>query len=171
MDEALHLFAENGYSNTSLALIAKNCSISKSNIYHHFKNKEALVFSLLDDHTHTLFDLFGVDTEYENAYEQLEQKTLQMVAHVRENTQLHKLFYSLLKQVNAIPSLAQHLDEIRTDYVPAYIQLFERLNLKNPTEEMIYFGSVKEGILIQYFQAGEAYPLELMFKMLLERYR
>jgi TetR/AcrR family transcriptional regulator len=44
---AEELFAEHGYSGTSLNAIAKKSGISKANIFHHFENKEALYLAVL----------------------------------------------------------------------------------------------------------------------------
>lgn len=44
---ALSLFAEHGYSATSINAIAQACQISKGNIFHHFESKEALYLAAL----------------------------------------------------------------------------------------------------------------------------
>ncbi|MCA0971875.1 TetR/AcrR family transcriptional regulator [Halobacillus litoralis] len=49
IDESLHLFANHGYENTSLAMIADNVGIKKPSLYNHFKNKEAIFMAVLDD--------------------------------------------------------------------------------------------------------------------------
>ncbi|MBY0204729.1 AcrR family transcriptional regulator [Paenibacillus intestini] len=42
LEEAVILFAENGYSNTTTALIAKNIGVTSGTIFQYFPNKEAL---------------------------------------------------------------------------------------------------------------------------------
>lgn len=46
--EAQHLFLQRGYARTSLQMIADKVNISKSNLYHYFKNKEDLFYELTD---------------------------------------------------------------------------------------------------------------------------
>lgn len=46
--EAQHLFLQRGYDRTSLQMIADKVNISKSNLYHYFKNKEELFYELTD---------------------------------------------------------------------------------------------------------------------------
>lgn len=48
MLEAEHLFLQHGYDRTSLQMIADKVNISKSNLYHYFKNKEELFYELTD---------------------------------------------------------------------------------------------------------------------------
>jgi AcrR family transcriptional regulator len=43
---AMELFIERGYDNTPLSLIAKKAGLSKAGLYHHFENKEHLLFSI-----------------------------------------------------------------------------------------------------------------------------
>lgn len=46
--ESEHLFLQLGYDRTSLQMIADKVNISKSNLYHYFKNKEELFYELTD---------------------------------------------------------------------------------------------------------------------------
>lgn len=46
--ESQHLFLQRGYDRTSLQMIADKVNISKSNLYHYFKNKEELFYELTD---------------------------------------------------------------------------------------------------------------------------
>lgn len=45
---AARVFAEHGFARASMALVAKECGISKANIYHYYASKDALLFDILD---------------------------------------------------------------------------------------------------------------------------
>lgn len=47
---ALELFGEQGYDKTSLREIAERLEVTKAALYYHFKSKEAILESLLEDH-------------------------------------------------------------------------------------------------------------------------
>src|ERR1700685_3510913 len=47
---AVELFAEQGYDKTSLREIAERLDVTKAALYYHFKSKEDIVRSLLDDY-------------------------------------------------------------------------------------------------------------------------
>src|ERR1700719_4298555 len=47
---ALELFAEQGYDKTSLREIAERLDVTKAALYYHFKSKEDIVRSLVEDY-------------------------------------------------------------------------------------------------------------------------
>ena len=47
---ALELFAEQGYDKTSLREIAERLDVTKAALYYHFKSKEDIVASLVEDY-------------------------------------------------------------------------------------------------------------------------
>ena len=47
---AIELFSEQGYEKTSLREIAERLGVTKAALYYHFKSKEDIVHSLLDDY-------------------------------------------------------------------------------------------------------------------------
>ncbi len=45
---AAQVFAERGCANASMSEVARECGISKANIYHYYSSKDALLFDILD---------------------------------------------------------------------------------------------------------------------------
>ncbi len=56
-DVALELFTEHGYEATSLREIAERLGVTKAALYYHFKTKEDIVASLIDDRIERLEEL------------------------------------------------------------------------------------------------------------------
>jgi len=54
---ALELFAKQGYDKTSLREIAERLDVTKAALYYHFKSKEDIVASLVEDHFGKIDDL------------------------------------------------------------------------------------------------------------------
>src|SRR6516225_11843506 len=54
---ALELFAEQGYDKTSLREIAEGLGVTKAALYYHFKSKEDIVASLVEDYFGQIDDL------------------------------------------------------------------------------------------------------------------
>lgn len=50
ISQASVLFTAEGFSRVSMAQLAAACDISKSNLYHYYSDKEAILFSLLNEH-------------------------------------------------------------------------------------------------------------------------
>src|SRR3954469_6675503 len=52
--QAAHLFAMRGYSATSMNEVAIACGLSKATLYHYYRDKYALLFSIADSHVERL---------------------------------------------------------------------------------------------------------------------
>ncbi len=51
------LFAQFGYSGTSITMIAEACGVSKALLYHYYPDKEALLFDILSAHLEELVEV------------------------------------------------------------------------------------------------------------------
>ena len=49
------LFVENGYSETTVADISRHSGVSVGSIYHRFKDKQSILYAMLDSYTRTRF--------------------------------------------------------------------------------------------------------------------
>ncbi|MGC1498268.1 MAG: TetR/AcrR family transcriptional regulator [Sulfitobacter sp.] len=56
LKRAAHVFAETGFARASMSQVAKDCGISKANIYHYYDSKDALLFDILDTYLLALRD-------------------------------------------------------------------------------------------------------------------
>src|SRR3954462_13064186 len=59
------LFAQHGYTGTSITMIAEACGVSKALMYHYYSSKDAVLFDLLQDHLQNLVG--GVETAAQSA--------------------------------------------------------------------------------------------------------
>lgn len=53
---AAQVFANEGFARASMSQVAKDCKISKANIYHYYSSKDALLFDILDTYLVALRD-------------------------------------------------------------------------------------------------------------------
>lgn len=64
LKSAAKVFAELGYDRSSMSLLARECGISKANIYHYYDSKDALLFDLLDSYLSALHDrICGIELD------------------------------------------------------------------------------------------------------------
>ncbi|MEE3503797.1 TetR/AcrR family transcriptional regulator [Acidiphilium acidophilum] len=56
LHQAAQLFAEHGYTGTSISMIAKACGVSKALLYHYYPDKEAVLFGILHAHLTALVE-------------------------------------------------------------------------------------------------------------------
>lgn len=57
LEYAADLFAQNGFHNTSMAELAKACSVSKALLYHYYKDKEEILFDIADSYVDRLIEI------------------------------------------------------------------------------------------------------------------
>ncbi len=66
---AAKVFADQGFDRASMTLLAKECGISKANIYHYYDSKDAILYDILETYLRELrdricnVDLDGLDPE------------------------------------------------------------------------------------------------------------
>ncbi|WP_323782408.1 TetR/AcrR family transcriptional regulator [Leisingera sp.] len=64
LKSAAKVFAEAGYDRASMTQLARECGISKANIYHYYDSKDAVLFGILDTYLCDLRDrVCGVEAE------------------------------------------------------------------------------------------------------------
>lgn len=56
LNRAAAVFADQGFARASMSDVAKDCGISKANIYHYYRSKNALLFDILDTYLCALRD-------------------------------------------------------------------------------------------------------------------
>ena len=62
LKSAARIFATEGFDRASMAQLARECGISKANIYHYYNSKDALLFDILDSYLRDLRDaILGTD--------------------------------------------------------------------------------------------------------------
>jgi len=54
---AAALFADQGFSATSMNQVAEACGVAKPTLYHYFQDKQALLAQICDSHVHALLAL------------------------------------------------------------------------------------------------------------------
>jgi AcrR family transcriptional regulator len=63
LQSAAQVFAREGFDRASMTQLARDCGISKANIYHYYDGKDAILFDILDSYLSGLRDrILGVDT-------------------------------------------------------------------------------------------------------------
>jgi len=74
LDHAAQLFANRGYSATSMNQVAEACGFSKASLYHYYRDKYSLLISIAENHVSRL----------EGLVTDVESQKLKAEAHLRE---------------------------------------------------------------------------------------
>lgn len=104
---AARVFAETGYARASMSQVAKECGVSKANIYHYYSSKDALLFDILDTYLSALRDrIIGLDLAGLEPPDQLASIVVETLRAYEGMDREHKI------QTEGIPSLP--LDQQKT---------------------------------------------------------
>jgi len=83
---ATNIFYRKGYEKASLREIAEKAGITKAAIYHHFKNKEEILFSVILHHSGELIsDLKEISQKEDDPVEQLREMLAKSIFSLEEN--------------------------------------------------------------------------------------
>lgn len=165
---ALQLFAEKGYSSTSVSLIAKEASISKGLIYHYFSSKEEVlkgIFGMLVQKGEDIFSQWEGQTPEEKLRITI-QESVQMI---KTQPQIMRFMASLALQPDATKDLKEISEAKRNEMMTVYQQVFKDLGYEDPEAEAYFTGALLDGILLGYM-AVDNYPVEKIEQILLKRY-
>ena len=113
---AARVFAEEGFARASMSQIAKDCGISKANIYHYYSSKDALLYDILDTYLSKLRDQLASVTSEGHAPE-------------------HHLFEFLHETLLAYQGM-DHEHKIQTEGVPL-LPLDQQTILKGYQRDMV----------------------------------
>lgn len=72
LKSAARVFAREGFDRASMTQLARECGISKANIYHYYDSKDAILYDILETYLRELRDLIcGIDLERLSSEERL----------------------------------------------------------------------------------------------------
>jgi AcrR family transcriptional regulator len=98
MKKALQLFAREGYEGVTMRILAEKVSIAPSVLYHHFKDKDALLKELFN----TVNTQLGIERaklpQTDTAAEMLKQRILFQIDHAEEIVAVLKYYLAYRKQ-------------------------------------------------------------------------
>ncbi|MCE8535275.1 TetR/AcrR family transcriptional regulator [Ruegeria pomeroyi] len=64
LKSAARVFAREGFDRASMTQLARECGISKANIYHYYDSKDAILFDILETYLHDLRDrICGIEID------------------------------------------------------------------------------------------------------------
>ncbi|MED9969399.1 MAG: TetR/AcrR family transcriptional regulator [Ruminococcus sp.] len=101
LDEALTLFAENGYDGTSVEEIAEKVGIKAPSLYNHFKGKEDILNALIDMAEARYEEFFGSDRhigKLPESKEEFIQTAMQKISFTMRDPMICKMRKFLVRE-------------------------------------------------------------------------
>jgi len=137
------LMSERGYYGTSVQMIADEVGITKSTIFHHFKNKEAILLAILEEHVppalHQLMLIASDDSL--SGVEKLKEFVTFQLRLVAEKGDVFNVYLSESKH------LASHNKKVYKESRRAYTDLVRKIVTQIQKEEHTLFSHLTPTIV------------------------
>ena len=105
------MFAREGIARASMSEVAKNCGISKANIYHYYSSKDSLLFDILDSYLSSLSNhICNLPLDNLSAKDKLSAITREVLFAYDGMDHQHKI------QTEGLPLLRKEQQEILKQY-------------------------------------------------------
>lgn len=169
-ETALKLFASEGYHNTTIQKIATGAGISKGLMYNYYESKEDLLKEIITDGLKRI--LLMVDPDSDGILTSVEMESLldEMFRIIAQDQVFWQLYFSILTQ----PAVVQFLrNELKTFYIALLNLLagyFRNAGHDDPVTDALLFGSILDGIFINYLLDPKHYPVEKIKNKLMKLY-
>lgn len=136
---ALELFAKKGYQSVSIRDIGKKVGIKESSIYYHFKNKQAIMDSLLDN-VELLIEKMKADFDYE--FTKTEEVTVAAMCNVAIGFLKGYFLNPYVYQMLAFLAMEQMTD-------PKAYETYQRLVFELPLtqQEKVFGEMIRRGFI------------------------
>jgi AcrR family transcriptional regulator len=168
LDAALALFAKEGYSHCSIAMLAEHSGISKGLMYHYFESKEQLLTELIENGLDEIMNLLDPNRDGILQPEELEQ----FVRKVFSNMRHHREFWTLYISVILQPGVKEMLEEksfyaYMGRFIPMLMEYFRKKGFEDPYLEMLTLWALIEGfgVLMIYAYPTLELPEEILNKL------
>jgi AcrR family transcriptional regulator len=140
---AVELFTEHGYEGTSLREIAEHLGVTKAALYYHFKSKEDIILSLVEDYQAQMDALIGWAKEHPGNADTRSEILNRYMHIVAERSQVFRMLHQNQAAMNTMASALRMLKN-------APLQLADQLagpdaSLRERARAMMALGSMSVG--------------------------
>lgn len=169
IDAAFEKFANEGFSKTSVAAVAKKAGVSKGLIYHYFSSKEEILEAIFDQLTDLGEEIMSFPEEY-TAKDKIHKILDETFTFIKTQSGLGKLMIGLALQQDAFSTLKPKIDKINAEQIALFASIMEELGHQQPKLQAYELGAMLDGILMAYVAMGEDYPLGEIKNKIMEEY-
>ena len=167
MTVALEEFAEFGYHATSVHTIAKKADVSKGLLYNYFESKEDLLKEVIFGGLKTLFDIFDPNKDVVLTEDEFDSFIDKVFDVLKENIGIWRLYFSLLMKSGVQEIIKEPMYQYIEPFMKTLNDYYKKQGKKNPEIWSVFFGSVLDGISVNFISEPELYPLEEIKKLII----
>lgn len=169
IDAAFELFANEGYSHTSISAIARKASVSKGLIYHYFDSKESILVAIFDQMVQIGEGILDFPDHFTPA-DKIKQVLEQTFEFIETQPGLGRLMIGLALQPDTMSTLKPRIDKVQEAQMVQHVQILKDLGYEDPELEAYKLGAILDGVLLGYASQGDDYPLQEMKTKIMDDY-
>ena len=162
IEAALKLFAERGYDNSSVRLIATEASISQGLLYNYFAGKQGLLIEIMKrgmDNACKAFDHIPAD---EPPLVQLAGLIQGIFIELEADAEFWRVFYSLRSLPAFDEILGAAIVQANMDLWQVFQGYYAQAGAEDAEIRAYLLYAMVEGLIQQYLLLGETYQLNLL---------
>lgn len=170
MDAALNLFANKGFFDTSINMIAKEAGISKGLVYNYFENKEDLITTIIHNGFDELMSVFdknkdGVLTKDEFIF--FINETFEIL---KNNIHFYRLYFLVVAQPAVIKLVEKKLMDVVMPFLTTMTNYYQSKGIENPMAHARFVGATLDGVSMNYIMDPHNFPLEDIKKIIIDKF-
>lgn len=170
MDTALKLFAEQGYHNTSISMIADKADISKGLLYNYFESKEELLNEILSFGIEEFVSVFDTNQDGKLTDEEMVYFLDKMFEILQENQEYWKLYFAVCTQPFIFEKVLEKIQSFIEAYLKMMTAFFIQKGVSDPESEAIVFGALMDGLSMNFVMNPMEFPVERVKKLIIHKY-
>jgi AcrR family transcriptional regulator len=171
LDIATDLFAKNGFERTPVSLICERANVSKGLVFHHFKNKEALLREIFLRTTEIIGNIG-------KPYEIIREPKKRLVALIEaiftsmiEHRALYRFNLNVMLQPATREILKDLIDGRNSMLFDTTDDIFKNMSEENNSILTHVFVAEINGIALNYLYFYDDFPIDQVKKHLINKYK
>lgn len=170
MDEALELFAKEGFYSVSISKIAKKAGISKGLMYNYFESKKKLLEEIVNTGFFEFTNVLNLSENEISTKEQFIELINNIILLVKEKANFWRLYFSIIVQNTGFKEMKSKIEETINFYIEKIEGYFISKGSKTPMFEALLFLSMLDGVFFGYAIAPDLYPIEEIKDVIIEKF-
>ncbi|RZT21066.1 TetR/AcrR family transcriptional regulator [Fictibacillus sp. BK138] len=137
LQQAIILFAEQGYESTTIAKVAKASGVSFGSVFTYFENKDQLFYHAVTEPLNTVFkvDLLDFDPEAEDLLNEIKNMIDKHIRIFIEMRTYLQLVVQVIGQHTKFPEPFKELDEFSLEFIQKLILMITNAQRRGILEE------------------------------------
>jgi AcrR family transcriptional regulator len=170
MDAALELFADQGYTHTSISNIAAKAKISKGLIYNYYRSKDELLQEIIFSFMDYILDVFDFNRDEIITKKEITEFINVSFDMIKKEARFWKLYFALLVQPTVFSMFQEKFMELIMPFMEILIKYYEANGSPNPEAEARLFAAMLDGVGFDYILDEKNYPLEDVKKLIIQKF-